>query len=76
MHPGHSFNMMVRLQSNCQNDHLCDQLSLQRTSLEDERKYYMFAESRESTVIQSKVRTIAHLNASSIQMIGLTGMGI
>jgi hypothetical protein len=36
----------------------------------------MFAESRESTVIQPKVRRIAHLNASSIQMIGLTGMGI
>jgi len=35
-HPGHSFNMMLRLHSNCQKDHLCHQLCLQRTSLENE----------------------------------------
>jgi hypothetical protein len=31
-HPGHSFNMMVRLHLNGQKDHLCDQLCLRRTS--------------------------------------------
>jgi len=34
--PGHSFNIMVRLLLNYQKDHLCHQLCLQRTSLEDE----------------------------------------
>jgi len=37
-HPGHSFTMIVRLHSNCQKDHLCHQLCLQRTILEDEQK--------------------------------------
>jgi len=32
------FNTMVRLHSNCQKDHLCHHLCLQRTSLEDELK--------------------------------------
>jgi hypothetical protein len=36
--PGHSFNMMVPLHLHCQKDHLCQQLCLQRTSLEEELK--------------------------------------
>jgi len=38
-HPGRSFNMMAWLHVNCQKDHLCHQLCLQRTSLGDEPKY-------------------------------------
>ena len=67
--------MMVRLHSNCQKDHLCHQLCLQRTSLESELKYQMSAESEASTVIQSKVMRIAHLKAFRTLKIGVTGMG-
>jgi hypothetical protein len=51
-HPGHSFNMMVRLHSNCQKDLHCHHLCRQRTSLEDELKSEISAESRENTVMQ------------------------
>jgi hypothetical protein len=37
-HSGHSFNMMVRLHSNCQKDLHCHHRCLQRTSVEDELK--------------------------------------
>jgi hypothetical protein len=46
------------------------------TSLEDKLKYSMFAESGESTVIQSKVWRIVHLNVLRTLKIDLTGMGI
>jgi len=68
--PGHSFNMMVRLHSNCQTDHLCHQLCPQRTTLEDELKSSVSAESEESNVIQSKGTRIAHLIVSRITKIG------
>jgi len=42
---------MVPLRLNCQKDRLHHQLCLQRTTLEDELKSEMFAESVESTVI-------------------------
>jgi len=73
-HPGHSFNMMVRLHWNCQKDHLCYQLGLQRTSLEDELKYYITTKSGESTFIQSKVMRMVHLNAFRTPKIGLARM--
>jgi hypothetical protein len=38
-HPGHSFNIMVRLHLTCQKHHHCHQLCLQWTSLEDKLKY-------------------------------------
>jgi hypothetical protein len=66
----------VRLYLNCQKDLLCHQHCLQKTSLEDEHKYEMFAESDESTVIQSKVTRITHLTAFQTPKIGITGMGI
>jgi len=44
-HPGQTFNMMVRLHFHCKQAYLCHQLCLQRTSLEDELKYWMWAES-------------------------------
>jgi len=75
-HCGHSFNMMVRLYLNCQKDLLCQHLCLQRTSMEDELKYWMSAESEESTIIQLKLIRIVHLKAFRIPKIGLTGMGI
>jgi len=73
-YPGHSFNVMVRLHSNSQKDFLCHQPCLQRTSLEDELKYWMSTKSDNSTVIQSKVRRIAHLKRFCIPNIGSTGM--
>jgi len=74
-YPGHSFNKMVWLYLNCQNDHLCHQLCLQRMSLDDELKYSTFTQSEESNLIQSKVIRIAHLIAHRTAKIGLTGMG-
>jgi len=74
-HPDHSFNMIVRLHVNCQNDLHCHHLCLQRTSLEDKLQYWMSAESEESTIIQSEVMRIAHLKAFRTLKIGLTGMG-
>jgi len=68
--PGHLFHMMVRLHLNCQKDHICHQLCLQRTSMEDELKSQMSARSGESTVIQSKVTRTAHLNSFRTPMIG------
>jgi len=68
--------MMLRLHLNCQKDHHCHQLCLQRTYLEDELKYYMSAKSAKSTVIQSKVMRTAHLEAFLTSIIGLTGMVI
>jgi len=61
-YPGHSFQMMVQLHLNCQKDHLGHQLCVQSTSLEDELKYEVFAQSGESTLIQSNMMRIAHLN--------------
>jgi len=66
--------MMVRLHLNCPKDYLCRQFCLQRTSLEEELKSSLSAESGESTVIQWKVSMIAHLTAYRIPKIGLTGM--
>jgi len=74
-HCGHSFHMMVQLHSNCQKDLLCHHLCLQRTSLEDELKYWMATKSEESTVIHSKVMRIAHLTAFRTLKIGPTRMG-
>jgi len=68
--PGHHFNMMVRLRSNCQKDHLCHQLCLQWWSLEDELKWLLCAESGESTVILSNVVRKAHLKACRTPNIG------
>jgi len=56
-------------------NHLCHQLCLPRTSLEDERKDWMSAESNESTAILPKVIWISHLNAFQTPKIGFTGMG-
>jgi hypothetical protein len=67
--------MMVRLHLNCRKNHLCHQLSLQRTSLEAGHKYWICAESNESTAILLKVKRIAHLKAFQTPKIGLTGMG-
>jgi len=76
MHPGNSFNMLVRLHFNSQKDlHCCHHLSLQRTSLEDQLKYSMSTESEESTVIQSKVMRMAHPKAFRTLRIDLPGMG-
>jgi len=72
--PGHSFDMMVWVHLNCQKDHLCHQLWLQRTCLEDELGSWMSTESWESTVIQSKMSRIAHLKALQTLKIGWTGM--
>jgi len=66
--------MMVWLHLNFQKDHLCHQLFLQRTSLEDELKYFMSAKSDTSTVIQSKVMRVAHLNSFQTRKISLTRM--
>ena len=57
------FNMMVHLHLTCRKHHLCQQLCLQRTSLEDKLKNWMSAESVESTDTQSRVMSIAHLKA-------------
>jgi hypothetical protein len=37
-HPDQTSNTMVQLHLNCQNDHLCHQFCLQRTSLQDKHK--------------------------------------
>lgn len=66
---------MVRLQSHCRKDHLCHQLCLRWTSLEDKLKYLMSVESEESTAIQLKVMRIGHLDAFWTLETGLTGMG-
>jgi hypothetical protein len=72
--PGHSFTIMVRLHSNCPEDHLCHQLCLQRTSMEDELKSWMSAESWESTVIQLNATRIVHQKAFLTPNCGQTGM--
>jgi len=74
-HPAHSFNLMVLLHLKCQKNLHCHHVCLQRTSLEDELKYWMSAESEESTVIQSQVMRIAHLKEFPTLRIDLTGMG-
>jgi len=74
-HCGHAFNIMVRLHSYCHEDLLSHQLCLQKTSLEDKLKYWISAESEESTVIQSKVIRITHRKAFRTLKIGLAGMG-
>ena len=73
-HPGHSFNMMEQIHLHCGNDHLCHQLCLKMTSLEDEFKYSMSAKSSESTVIRWRVMRIVNGKAFRIQKIGSTGM--
>jgi len=72
---GHSFNIMVQLHSDCQKDLICHHVCLRRTLLKDELKYLISAESQESTLIQSKVMSIAHWKAFRTQKIGFTGMG-
>jgi len=74
-HPGHSSTMMVWLHVNGQKDLHCHNLCLQRTSLEDELKYWMSAKSEESTIIQPKLLRIAHLKAFRTLKIGLTALG-
>jgi len=73
-HSGNSFNIMVQLHFNCPIDLLCHQLCQQRTSLEDKLKYWMSAESEQSTVIQSNGMSIAHETAFRTLNIGLTGI--
>ena len=75
-HPGQIVNILVQLHSNCQKDHHCHPLCLQRTTLEDDLKYKMFAESNESTVIQPEVIEMVHLNAFPAMNIGFAGMVI
>jgi len=67
---------MVRLHWNCRTNHLCNQLCLQRISLEDELKYWMSAESNDSIAILPQLTSIVHLNAFQTQKSGLNGMGI
>jgi len=74
-HHRHSFNLMVRLHSHCQQDLLSHHLCQQMTSLEDELKYEMSVKSKESTIIQSKVMRLSHLKAFGTLKIGLIGMG-
>jgi len=69
-----TFNMIVGLHFNCQKDHHCHQLCQQRTSPEDEFKYWISAESEESTFVCSKVMRIVHLKAFLTPKIGWTGM--
>jgi len=73
-HHSHSLNMMAQLHINCQNDLLCHQLWLQRTSLENKLKYWMTAESEESTVILSQAIKTVHLNAFQTQKFAVTWM--
>jgi hypothetical protein len=68
--------MMVQLHLNCQKDHLCHQLCLQRTSLEDEQNDEMFSESEESIVIEPNVMSTAHPKAFPTLKICITGMVI
>jgi len=63
--------MTVWLHLKYHKDLLCHHLCLQRTSLEDQLKYQMSAESEKSTIIWSKVMTIAHLKAFRTLKIGL-----
>jgi len=65
---------MVWLHLYSRKNHLCRQLCLQRTSLEDKLQYSMSAKSIESTIIQSKVMRIAHLKAFRKPKIDYTGM--
>jgi len=60
-HPGQTFIIMVWPHIHCRKNHLCHQLCLQRTSLEDELNYRMSAESNESTALLPKVMSIAQL---------------
>jgi hypothetical protein len=62
--------MRVWLHLNRDKAHLCYQLCLQRTSLEDELKSEIAAKSGESTVIQPKATRIAHLKPFQTPMIG------
>jgi len=73
-HHGQTFNIMVWLHLNCQKDHHCYPHCPQRTSQEDGLKYWMSAQSGESTVIRPKVMRIVHLKAFLTPKIGLTGM--
>ena len=59
----------------CQKNHLCHQLCLQRTSLQDELKYWMSSKSNELTAILPKVMRLVHLKAFQTPKIALTGMG-
>jgi len=59
-HPCHYFHVMERLHLNCSKDHLCHQLCLQRTSLEDKLMDWMSAESKETTVILWRVMWVVH----------------
>ena len=64
---------MVWLHWNRRKDHRCHQLCLQRNLLEEELKYWMFTEYRESTIIQSEVMTTVHPTAFPTLTIRSTG---
>jgi hypothetical protein len=68
--------MLVQLHLNRQKGNLSHELCLQRTSMEDERKYLTSAESPESTVIHPKVMRITHPKVFPTPKNGLTGMVI
>jgi hypothetical protein len=74
MHPSQTFTIMVQVHINCQKDHLCHQLCLQRASFEDELKYLISAQLTELTVIQLKVMRIVHLTVFLTLTSGFTGM--
>ena len=73
--PGQTLNMMVQLHLNRRKDHLCHQLCLERTSLEDDLKKWMSAKSNESTIILPNLMRIVHQEAFWTLKIGLTGIG-
>jgi len=75
-YPGQTVNMMVLLHFNCTNDHLCHQICLQRSTLEDEHQYWISAKWKESMVIHPDMMRIAHHTALLTLWIGLIGMVI
>jgi len=72
--PGQAFNLLVWLHLYFWNDHVCPQLCLHRSSLEDGFKYYMSVKYKQSTINQLKVMRIVHLISIRTLKIGLTGM--
>jgi hypothetical protein len=67
--------MIVQLHSNGRKDHLCHQVYLQMTSLQDKLKYQMYAKSNESTAILPKIMMMVHLHVVQTPKIGSTAMG-
>jgi hypothetical protein len=72
---GHSFNKMVWLYLIIQKDYHCHPHFPQRASLENKLKYSISARSKASTVVQSKVMGIVHLQPYWTPIIGFTGIG-